>query len=130
MGSFSVDFSELRTFAADLRSVDAALTRHLRPPLEKAALNVKRQLSAEMRDSRHFRAAGGFINYDAISPGGDVMGFEVGPDKETPADIANIAYFGSSRRGGGTVPDPEIAFKAEVENLIPHLEELAERFTL
>ena len=49
---------------------------------------------------------------------------EIGPKKGSPGSLANIAYFGASRGGGGQVPDPEGALLAELPVLEKYLAEI------
>lgn len=87
---------------ADLGKVHTALYRTVEQTVEKGALELKDQLNANLRASRHFRGAAGSVTYDGLVALGSV-GFEVGPDKDRRGGaLANIAFFGTSR-GGGTV---------------------------
>ena len=81
----------------------------------RGALNIKTQLVREMRESKHFKGFAQGISYDVRSGlafGGGVIEAEIGPESDGPGAGANIAYFGTSR-GGGTVPEPSGALKAE-----------------
>lgn len=122
MGGFEIDMHEVREFAVDMRQIDGALTRHLKPAVRKAGVNIKGQLRSEADSSRHFRFSSS-INYDEIDGG---LGVEVGPEKGSPGSLANIAYFGTSR-GGGTVPDPRGALDAEAGPFTEALADIAER---
>jgi hypothetical protein len=127
MPTVDIDMHEVRDLAADFSQIPGELARHAIPVVEKAAMNVKKQLLAEMRASKHFK---GFarISYDISSfqgfGGGEIVA-EIGPDKDGPGAGANIAYFGTYK-GGGTVPDPRGALEAEYPNLEKHLADLAE----
>ena len=83
----------------------------MRPVLTKGAVNVKNQLQAEARGSRHFRFAG-LINFEQHVTANTAEA-EIGPRKVGAGNLANIAYFGGSNGGGGTLPDPELALQAE-----------------
>lgn len=127
MPSVDIDMSQVRELAADFSRIPGELARHAIPVVEKAALNVKNQLIAEMRASTHFK---GFtkISYDISSfqgfGGGEIVA-EIGPEAHGPGAGANLAYFGTWK-GGGTVPDPRGALEAEYPNLEKHLADLAE----
>lgn len=123
MPTVDIDMSEVRTLAADFSQIPGELARHAIPVVEKAAVNVKKQLIAEMRASKHFK---GFakISYDLTSDSGGIVA-EIGPTKDGPGAGANLAYFGTWK-GGGTVPDPRGALEAEYPNLEQHLADLAE----
>lgn len=130
--SVSIDAHEVRELQRDLTRAHSAIGPHVVGVIEKAALNIKKQLQAEARKSRHFRQIGSAISYDikvrGASSGAEVEA-EIGPEKGSPGSLANIAYFGTSR-GGGTVPDPRGALDAEAPNVERFLGELLERFTL
>ena len=124
--SVTIDLSELRTLSADLTMEGALVHRELRPIIAKGALNIKRQLRKEMFGSRHFKGAGSAISYDITTEGTSIVA-EIGPSAEggSPGNLANIAYFGTSR-GGGTVPDPLKALEAEYPNVENYLTKLVE----
>lgn len=117
MASVSIDASEVRQLSADMTRIPERLNRWVIPVLERGGNNIKRQLREEMQSSTHFKGATRSIGYDVLYGGfGDVGTYEVeiGPSSEdgSPGNLANIAYFGTSR-GGGTVPDPFRALLAE-----------------
>ncbi|GAA2237703.1 hypothetical protein GCM10010401_07380 [Rarobacter faecitabidus] len=118
----TADVSELRQFAADLRNLPSYMRPEARKVIEKGGVNIKTQLRQEMQQSTHFKQVARSISYD-IRDRADSIELEVGPVKGSPGSLANIAYFGGSR-GGGTVPDPELALKAEVPNLERYLADL------
>lgn len=108
MSGVQVDVSEVRQLVADMREIPAELARHVRPAVAKGALNIKNQLRDEWKKSTHFTGAP--INYDIEDDG---YSAEIGPEHKGAGNLANIAYFGGSNGGGGTVPDPEGALNAE-----------------
>ena len=129
MGIISIDTSEVRALAADLRQVDSRLARHVVPVLRKGAVNVKNQLVKEAEESTHFRGFAPAISFDEGSFagfGGGEFKVDIGPTKGAPGSLANIAYFGTSR-GGGTVPDPMGALEAEAPGFADALGEFTER---
>ena len=107
-----IDASELREFAADMRRYPEQLRPHIRPVVEKGAVKIKKQMRDEMSASPHFKGVTRSITYDIIDRVGGVEA-EIGPLPGAPGSLANIAYFGGSRGGGG-VPDPRGALEAEV----------------
>ena len=120
MTSPSMDASELRTLGADLRAIPEQLNRHVVPVLKKGAQNIKTAMVQDAQASRHFKGIARSIGYDMkqTSFAGDgVFEVEIGPssDAGSPGNLANIAYFGSSR-GGGTVRDPQAALDDESPN--------------
>lgn len=125
--SVNFDASEVRQFAADLTRAGMKVAQGVPPIVVKAAVNIKKQLSAEMASSASFGALSG-MSFD-LDP--DRFGAEIGPKKGSGGAAKlgfgyNIAYFGGSNGGGGTVPDPSGALKAEVPNFIKALADLAE----
>lgn len=126
-GGVSIDASEVRELAADMRQVHSRLSQHVRPVVEKGALNIKNDLQAEMRKSRHFGVVAPAISYDI--EGGDKYEAEIGPTKGSPGSLANIAYFGTSR-GGGTVEDPSGALEREAPKFADALADLAAELAL
>lgn len=103
----------LRELAVSIRRVPASVEDDVRAVIQKGSLNIKNQMISEARGHRHFPRLAGSITYEThILPG--VIEGEIGPDKGV---LAGIAYFGSSRPGGGTVPDPKGALDAEAPNV-------------
>ena len=99
--SVSFDDSELRAFAAELGEVSQQAARKLRPVVSKGALNIKNEMQSDMQASRHFKQIARTISYDLEDEG---MTAVIGPNKHfRAARLANIAYFGVPRGGGGTV---------------------------
>lgn len=120
------DVSQLRAFAVELDAVPDSVVRKIRPVVSKGALNIRDQMRAEMSRSRSFGQIAPTINYD-LNVQADGMEAEIGPDKRRrAARLANIAYFGGARGGGGTVPDPRGALEAEVPRFESALGKLLE----
>jgi hypothetical protein len=122
----SADTGDLDNLAAAFRAIPAAMVPKLRGVVAKSALNTKNIMQADVRKSRHFRGKkkpglDRSIDYDI-----KVLGFagdaeiqaEIGPNRERnpAAALAGIAYFGTSRPGGGTVRNPEDAMLEEAPN--------------
>lgn len=121
------DVSELNELVLDLGAAPAITRTRLRSVMRRGAKNINRQLAREMGRSRHFKgAAGAFAHYDEYDDG-DTLTYEMGPAKGkwSGGNLGNIAYFGTSR-GGGTVPDPEGALRAEAPAVIGWIEGIAE----
>jgi len=125
MTSVSIDTSEVRTLAADMRDVDARLARWVRPVVKKAATSIKNTMRSDAQQSTYFHFAES-INYD-FKP--EEYEAEIGPEKGSPGSIANIAYFGTPR-GGGTVRDPQEAANDELPNFQRELANLADELVL
>ena len=115
MAASTWDASELVQLAADLDKTPVEIVKGLRGIMAKAAVNMKKQLRAEMQASPHFKGAAHRISYDMTTVGDDTVVVDVGPShgEGDPGSLGNIAYFGTSK-GGGTVPDPIGALEAEV----------------
>jgi len=125
---WSIDTSELREIAADMRQVDSRLARWVRPVVERGASNVKDDMRRAAEESRHFAIARA-ISYDMVARGFGAVGeyaAEIGPRKGSPGSLANIAYFGGANGGGGTVEDPQASADRELPNFMNALADLAE----
>ena len=97
------DASELESFAMDLgRAGDKAL-KDVEKVVFKGAMNLKSDMGRELQSSRHFRSIAKSVDFDIESRPNGVEA-EIGPKSGPgePGNLANIAYFGTSR-GGGTV---------------------------
>lgn len=118
--SVSIDTRELRQFAVDLERKATRDVAKVPPIVKKGAQHIKDQLRDEMRMSSHFKGLAGSFSYDLIDGG---FGAEVGPSTggTEPGSLANIAYFGGSNGGGGTVPDPQGALDAETPKFLKAL---------
>lgn len=115
----SADTSDLDGLARDLLKIPAAMVPKMRGVVAKSALNTKKIMAKDARSSRHFKQLAPKINYDIKehSFGGDgVIEAEIGPSGGGSASLAGIAYFGTSRPGGGTVRNPEDAMLEEAPN--------------
>lgn len=122
----SADTSDLDALARDFLKIPAVMVPKLRPVVAKSALNTKKIMQADVRKSQHFRGKkkpglDASIDYDIKVHGfaGDaVIEGEIGPNPERnpAAGLAGIAYYGSSKPGGGTVRNPEDAMLEEAPN--------------
>lgn len=122
----SSDTSDLDGLMSDLRKIPAAMVPKMRGVVAKSALNTKKIMQADVRKSSHFRGKkkpglDRSIDYDlkVLEFGGDAeIQAEVGPNPERnpAAGLAGIAYFGTSKPGGGTVRNPEDAMLEEAPN--------------
>lgn len=115
----SVDSSELDGLARDLAQIPAGMVPKLRGVVAKSALNTKNLMRNDARASAHFKQLAPTISYDlkVHSFGGDgVIEAEIGPAGGGSASLAGIAYFGTSRPGGGTLRSPEDAMLEEAPN--------------
>ena len=114
----SFDASDLRALGREMGEVHRKAAPQLGSTVSKAALNIKNQMTREARGSTHFGQIARTINYDIERSAGSVEA-EIGPNKDVggSASLAGIAYFGTSRPGGGTLPDPVGALEAEAPRL-------------
>ena len=115
----SADTSDLDGLARDLRKIPAAMVPKMRGAVAKSAVNTKKIMQKDARSSRHFKQLARTINYDlkVHEFGGDgVIEGEIGPSGGGSASLAGIAYFGTSKPGGGTVRNPEDAMLEEAPN--------------
>jgi len=115
----SADTSDFDGLIRDLRKIPADMVPKMRGVVAKSAVNTKKIMQADARRSRHFKQIGRTISYDLKTHefGGDgVIEAEVGPAGGGAASLAGIAYFGTSKPGGGTVRNPEEAMLEEAPN--------------
>lgn len=113
------DSSELDGLANDFAKVPARMVPKLRGVVAKSALNTKKIMQADARRSKHFKQIGPTIDYDLkvhTFAGDGVIEAEIGPSGGGAASLAGIAYFGTSRAGGGTLRDPTDAMLEEAPN--------------
>ena len=107
----SADTSDLDGLARDIRKIPALMVPKVRGVVAKSALNTKKIMQADVRKSQHFRGKkrpglDASIDYDVKVQefaGDAVIEAEIGPnpDRNPAASLAGIAYFGSSKPGGG-----------------------------
>ena len=115
----SADASELDGLAKAFRAIPAAMVPKMRGVVARSALNTKKLMQADARNSRHFKQLAPTISYDlkVHSFGGDgVIEAEIGPTPGGSGSLAGIAYYGTSKPGGGTVRNPEDAMLEEAPN--------------
>lgn len=124
------DASELRALSADLTAASKAVQAKAYGVVSRGATQIKAQMRMEMYASKSFRGIGSSISYDlvgvALGGGSGAIEAVIGPESGagSPGNLANIAYFGSSR-GGGTVPDPVGALNAELPRFEAALAKIA-----
>lgn len=113
MTGISFDVSEVRQLAVDFSRVGAIVAQQARPVVSKGALNIKTAMQADMKGSEHFKGAAHTVSYDLLDGG---FTAEIGPSSEagSPGNLANLAYFGGSNGGGGTVADPRTRLDEEL----------------
>lgn len=120
------DTSDLDGLAKSFRAIPALMVPKIKPVVARSAVNTKKLMQEDVRKSKHFRGnkkpgLDRSIDYDlkVHTFGGDgVIEAEIGPNPERnpAAGLAGIAYFGTSRPGGGTVRNPEDAMLEEAVN--------------
>jgi len=117
----SADTSDLDGLARSFRAIPALMVPKLKGVVAKSALNTKNIMQSDAKRSTHFKQIGRTIDYDlkVHEFGGDgVIEAEIGPNPSRggSASLAGIAYFGTSKPGGGTVRNPEDAMLEEAPN--------------
>ncbi len=122
----SADTSDLDGLARSFRAIPALMVPKMRGVVAKSALNTKKIMVKDVKKSSHFRGKkkpglDASIDYDLNinERGGDaVIEAEIGPNpaRNPAAGLAGIAYFGTSKPGGGTVRNPEDAMLEEAPN--------------
>lgn len=115
----SADASELDGLAKAFRAIPALMVPKMRGVVARSALNTKNAMRKDAQSSRHFKQLAPTISYDlkVHEFGGDgVIEAEIGPTPGGSGSLAGIAYYGTSRPGGGTVRNPEDAMLEEAPN--------------
>lgn len=115
----SADTSDLDGLANDFRKIPADMVPKMRGVVAKSALNTKNLMRKDARSSTHFKQLAATISYDlkVLQFFGDAeIQAEVGPHVGGAGSLAGIAYFGTSRPGGGTLRNPEDAMLEEAPN--------------
>lgn len=118
--------SDLERLASDLSASPERVMREVRQSVSKGSLNIKKQLIAEASGSSSFGQLARSIGYDLAVTGNSVEA-EIGPQKSRDGSAGLLmAYWGQSRGGGGSLPDPLGALEAEGPNLINALQNVAD----
>lgn len=98
------DFSDVLRAAAEIGAKGAVVVDALEPVMERAAMDVKKGMSAEFAKHRHFRRIAPTVSYDRIGHFTSTLGYEVGPEVGRGAgSLGGIAVEGGANGGGGTV---------------------------
>jgi hypothetical protein len=115
------DFDKL---AREFGEAADGLSKEVGGIVSKGALNIKRQVQKDFRGSSHFKAVDD-IHYNRTVRANDIEAV-IGPhlDSEGFGSLVGIAIHGGSRGGGGTVPDPILALRAEEPNFIKAAEDI------
>ncbi|MCC3276376.1 hypothetical protein LJ753_10890 [Arthrobacter sp. zg-Y20] len=119
------DFTEVDRLASQMASLN--IVPAVRQVVSKGSLQIKNQIQRDFAGSRHFRSVRE-ISYD-LSTSGDVVESVIGPHVENEGfgSLVGIAIYGGSRGGGGTVPDPLIALRAEEPALLEAMGDVVEK---
>lgn len=99
--------AELRQFATNLGRIAGSAVEDVDGVIKKGVQNMKNEMQADARASKHFHGMAGSISYDSFYLPGRVR-YVVGPDKSRRGGaLGNIYYFGTSRGGGsGDIDKP------------------------
>lgn len=121
--SFSIEgLDELRKIGVNMGKIASKALPEVDAIVKKGAQNIKEDMAAEAKASRHFKGMAGSISYDRQYGVGSV-GYIIGPDKgRRGGALGNIYYFGTSRGGGSG--DLEGPLNRETPNLAKHLGDL------
>lgn len=123
--------AELRQFAIAVGRIADGAYDEVDAVISKGALNVKNEMIADVKKSKHFVGKKGpglesSITYEHHNTRG-VIKREIGPDKDRPGGaLGNIYYFGTSR-GGGT-GDIEKPLNTEEPRLMSAMQSLVDRW--
>lgn len=128
MARVDLDLSELRALEVDLGRVPAAAEDQVRKVLQKAALNIKKDLQQEATETTYFPRVAASISYETYAEAGGWVA-EIGPEIGNPkgharaqGSLAWIAYEGTARTAP-TFPDPSGALEREAEAFRSYLAE-------
>lgn len=110
----AIEHNGLHELAAAADAAALGIAPTVRAITVRAATNVKATMRADMQEHVHFRAIAQDIDFDTIESR-DAIIAEIGPRHGAghPGNLANIAYFGAPRGGGGEVRDPLDALEEE-----------------
>jgi hypothetical protein len=123
-----VSGDDLRSLQQDLGNLGAEAAVMVRATLRRGAVKIKEGMNSDLGKSGSFKAsAAGSVNFDETIAA-DGVTYEIGPDvaSRSAAALANIAYFGGARGGGGTV-DIEGPMRAEEPVIVEYLEQAVGR---
>lgn len=116
---------DLEHLASDLASSPERVMREVSAVVSKGSLNIKNQLIQEASTSPSFRSVARSIGYDLNVDGNSAEGL-IGPQKERDGAAGLLgAYWGWSKGGGGSLPDPINALEAEAANFTDALQNIA-----
>lgn len=121
-----IDSSQLKQLSQAISRMGPDAEKKVPGVVAKSAGRVKARMRKDMRASASFAVIAKTITDDLVIGSGEVEA-EIGPDKSSggAASLAGIAYFGASRGGGGTVPDPELALAEEEPRFVQGIAEIA-----
>lgn len=95
MADVSIDVSQLRKLAEDIRSHSRQTPSKARAVVAKGALNIKNDWRREWSGLSHLPSLAAAVSYD-VTIGGTSIEAEIGVDKGRPqGPLGNIAEFGS-----------------------------------
>lgn len=122
----ALEIEGVREFTKTLNAAQRDILPEVTATMVRGVNEIKRSWIRGTLASEHFGQASSSITYDDLSAG-YLVSFEVGPEKGAPGSVMNIAQFGSSRAGGGTVPEPEAFWESELPVLERYLLEAVVR---
>lgn len=120
-----IDGSGFEELANEMKSEADILHAGVGQVVSKGALNIKQQIQEDFRSSGSFDGVRD-IRYNRTVRAASVEA-EIGPyvDSEGFGSLVGVAIYGGSKGGGGSVPDPLVALKAEEPRFLDALTNLA-----
>ena len=113
----------MRSFSVTLREASKRVVDEVEKVIFKGSMNIKEQLKKEATGHEHFPLVAATMGFDMRqTPGGVVS--DIGPRE---GSLAGIAYFGSSRPGGASLPDPKWTLNDEAPAVERHIADVSER---
>ena len=118
--------AELRQFAIALERIVDGAYEQVDAVVTRGAVNVKREMIADVSSSPHFKGMAGAITYEHKNTR-NLIRREIGPDKGRPGGaLGNIYYFGTSRGGGSG--DIEKPLRTEEPRYVSAMQALVDRW--
>lgn len=123
--------NEINDLARDFGQVPAKLANNITKIVPRTGLAMKKRMQADFRASKAFKPVAQSVDYEVtrFGFGGDAsIQVEIGVNMERgiAPGLNHIAYFGDSKGGGATVPDPVVPMRLEAPVFYGFMEMAAE----
>ena len=123
---FEMDTSQVKQLGVNFRKLAGSCVQDVEAIMKKGAQNVKDEMIADARGSRHFHPLARAITYERVPRVREIR-FVIGPDKDRfGGPLGNIYYFGTSRGGGSG--DIEKPLRSEAPRMESALTRMVDQF--